>query len=970
MENRESWGTPPACRRADREPAASHAGSVRHIGAATASWHWRFAIAFTLFSGATAFSDDAPEPGKLSPEVLQRRAERLFALKVYPLLEAKCFACHGNDPEDLKGELDLTSREAMLKGGESEEPSLVPGKPAESLLFAAINWDGYEMPPKENDRLDETQIAFVRRWIASGAPWPDEAKRDRIRRREWAIPETEDGVIIGTSGGLSDEWTYRRYAKEDVWAFRPVVKPDVPAGANPVDALLGERLAEAGIEPAGEADPRTLIRRVTFDLIGLPPTPEEIDAFVKAWKEDSETAWTELVDRLLDSPHYGERWGQHWLDVVRYADTGGFSNDYERSNAWRYRDYVVRAFNEDQPFDQFVLEQLAGDELRPDDPEAVVATGFLRMGPWDTAMIPQPEARQLFLDDLVHVTGQTFLGMPMRCCRCHDHKFDPIPTRDYYRMYAAFAGTQPAEIPTPFVDEENLARMDDGREHVQRLLDFARSRVKELTDKREAAARAWYAEHDRAYKNLNARKNDPDDEKPPRHVGLTEEEQGRLKVREQDVWIWERRLERYEPMAQSVYNGPDKWTNARKLRRPDNVNQKWRPESFVHTGGALDARGPAVTPGVLSGAHVPVAGRDANGSVDPYAVSTDLVGRRLDLARWMVDPANPLTPRVFVNRLWQGHFGKGLVGTPNNFGAKGSKPTHPKLLDWLAADFVEHGWKVKRLHRLIVTSDAYRRSGRHPDREKLDAVDPNNELLAFFPPRRLTAEELRDGMLAVTGELNREVGGLPVMPEINMEVALQPRMIQFSLAPAYQPSRTPAERNRRSIYAYRVRGQADPFLEVLNLPNPNESCERREQSAVTPQAFTLFNSTLTTDRAIAFAQRVEQEADSLESRIDRAFALAFGRQPSEKERTSLAAYARKMRSYHERTPAEPVEYPTEITRSLVEEFSGKPFEYVEILPAFEKYKADAKPADVSAETRALADVCLLLLNANEFVYVY
>lgn len=924
-------------------------------------------------------------------------AERDFTLKVLPLLKAKCFACHGDDPQDVKGHLDVRTRAGLLQGGQSGEPSLVPGKPEESLLFQAVTWQTLEMPPKENDRLTADQTELIRDWIAAGAPWPDEAAQRRHREEEWSTPETADGVLVKTSGGLSDEWTYRRYQPEDIWAFQPVRKPDVPTNADgeqlhPIDAFLDAQRQAAGFEPAPQADPLTLIRRATLDLIGLPPTPTEIEQFQAEWDRDPEQAWVALIDRLLASPHYGERWAQHWLDVARYADTGGYSNDYERSNAWRYRDYIIRSFNDDKPYDQFIIEQLAGDELADasvrertggnenrvrqarlngdytqQESEWIIATGFLRMGPWDNAMVEPPEARQIYLDDVVNAVGQTFLSTTMRCLKCHDHKFDPIPTQDYYRVYAAFAGTQMAERPAPFLDAENRTGFDEGRAFVDRMLGFAVAEKTRIEDKREDAAREWFREHNLEYVSEQERRNLPDEVKPPRHYGLDYVDEGQLKVREQDEWIWTRSLERYEPMVQGVYNGPDGADNARKLRIKPNANLNWRPASHIYMGGSLAAPGEAVSPGVLSAIGIPIEGAPAG---DPYALPETLEGRRLALARWIADPRNPLTTRSIVNRIWQHHFVQPLARNPNNFGAKGAKPTHPELLDWLAADFVEHGWTLKRLHRLIMTSRAYRQVGNHPQMEELRQRDPDNHLLAYYPPRRLTAEELRDSLLAVTGELNPTLGGLPVMPEINMEVALQPRMIQFSLAPAYQPSPTPEERNRRTIYAYRVRGQADPFLELFNQPNPNDSCEFRDSAAVTPQVFTLLNSDMITDRSIALALRLERESPTLNGQIERAFRLAFGRAPDAIEHERLIAYVREMRQYHETVTPPPVEYPTRITQSLVEEFSGQPFEYEEILPVFEDYQPDTKPAEVDADTRALADLCLLLFNSNEFMYVY
>ena len=923
-------------------------------------------------------------------------AERLFTLKVQPVLSEKCFGCHGDDQEKVKGDYDMLTREKLLAGGGYFGSDVVVlGDAKKSAFIETIRWEDpdYEMPPKENDRLNEEQIGFFEEWINAGAPWPSDEVQLAIREEEAKKEVTEDGVIVKTSGGLGDDWTFRRYKPEDIWAFLPVAKPEVPGGDHPVDAFILSKITEAGFEMSPEADPRTLIRRATLDLIGLPPTSNEIAKFEAAWKKDSDAAWGSLIDRLLDSPEYGERWAQHWLDVARYADTGGMSNDYERSNAWRYRDYVIRAFNEDKPYDQFVLEQLAGDEIADasllkrhegnwnayvraqaegdytaEEAEKLVASSFLRMGPWDPAMVKAPEARQLFLDDVVNSVGQTFLSTTMRCVKCHDHKFDPIPTKDYYRMYSVFSATQMAERPAPFLPEENLEGMEESKEMATRLLDYATGKMNHLRKKRETAAKKWFAENGFEYKDNDARKKLPDEEKPPRHVGLSIPEQGKLKVREQDNWIWTRRMDRYEPLVQSVYNGPDpKHLNARKLRMPKNPNINWVPENHILTGGALEAPSDEVGPGVLSALGLPVKGATDE---DPFAISDKIVGRRLAFAKWVASPENPLTARSIMNRVWQYHFGQPIAGNPNNFGVSGKRPTHPELLDWLAADFVENGWTLKRMHRLLMTSRAYRQSSEHPKRQYLAAEDPANEFLAFFPTRRLTAEELRDSLLSVTGELRDSKGGLPIKPEINMEVALQPRMIQFSLAPAYQPDSTPEKRNRRTIYAYRVRGMANPFLELFNQPNPNDSCEMRDSAAVSPQAFTLLNSEMITDRSIAFAKNLKEASSDQEEQITQAFKRALGRSPDGVEMNRLTKYMAEMEEYHRAVEPESTEYPTKITRSLVEEFSGDTFEYREILPAFESYQSDLKASDVDPETRALADICLLLFNTNEFAHVY
>jgi len=930
-------------------------------------------------------------------EPTSEEAQRLFTLKVLPVLQAKCFGCHGSDTEEIRGDYNLLTREGMLTGGESGEPSLVPGKPEESSLYQAVLWNGYEMPPKENDRLSESQIDDLRQWIAAGAPWPSPERQTEIRAAEWANEINEDGQLVKTSGGTSDEWTNRRYDPHDLWAFQKLPeKKELLAEELPlhraIDRFVSEKLTSADVPVAQQASPRQLIMRANWDLLGLPATPEQIDAFEAAWKLDADKAWRDLIDRLLDDPRYGERWGRHWLDVTRYADTGGMANDYERSNMWRYRDYVIRAFNDDKPYDEFIVEQLAGDELADqsvrersggkqqavdqaqikgtyteDEAEAIVATGFLRMGPWDNAMVEMDEARQIYLDDLVNITGQTFLGQTMRCCKCHDHKFDPLPTRDYYRMYSAFSTTHMAERNVPFLPEENQERFDEQKQHVQRMLKFAVDEKKKLVDKREAAARQWFEEHNLPYQDEAQRRDLPDDEKPPRHCGLDHVEQGQLKVREQDEWIWTRRLERFQPMAQSVYNAPASQINAyaRKLRIKRAKAPKNDAIQHILIGGALTALGDAVQPGVLSAVGIPTS----PASETPYVITSDTDGRRLELARWIAHPENGLTSRTIVNRIWQYHFGQGIAANPNNLGAKGGKPSHPELLDYLAVDFVDNGRTIKRLHREIMFSEAYRRASIPAAPEQVAEVDPNNQLLSYFPRRRLSAEEIRDGILAITGELVHCDGGLPVMPEINMEVALQPRMIQFSLAPAYQPSATPEQRNRRTIYAYHVRGQADPFTELFNQPNPNDSCELREAAAVTPQVFTLLNSDTMIDRSIALALRLEQSSKKVSDQIDQAFRLVLGRHASPEERERLSRYVADMQTYHAATQPLAATYPTEITRSLVEEFSGDVFEYTEILPVFENYQQDTKPADVSPQTRALADLCLLLLNSNEFMYV-
>ena len=933
-------------------------------------------------------------------------AESLFARRVGPLLQERCVACHGRDEEKIKGGLDLRTRAGAFEGGDSLRPAIVPGEPDRSPLYLAItrqHTDWEPMPPKENDALSPAQIAEVRAWIAAGAPWPEAARVAELlaAKDRWAA---EEGVPVPTSGGLSEDWTARRYQPENLWAYQPLRKPAVPAaggaetrepgaGPNSIDAFIDAKLTAAQLSPAPRADRRTLLRRVTFDLTGLPPTPEEMAAFL-ADPAPEATAFAAVVERLLASPHYGEQMARHWLDVVRYADSSGLANDYVRGNAWRFRDYVVRAFNADKPYDAFVREQIAGDELAPDDPEALIATGFLRMGPWELTSMEVPRvARQRFLDDVTDSVGQTFLAHPLQCARCHDHKFDPVPTKDYYRLQAVFGTTQMAERPAAFLPVENTGGFEE-RKYLERRAEHYRRELARLDAKSLAAARAWYGEkgidsapfeqvaaevlggktrreREAGYAEVRAallRRGVPEDRIPPRHAGFTPEDYGHERIARKglDRLRWE--LDRYEPLALAAYSGRTPELNAvnRPLRMPaQRMTQGELEQTHVLTGGDPFAHGAPVTPGVLSAAT-------ALGGMDPLVaeLSAEMSGRRAALARWIAAPQNPLTARVYVNRVWLWHFGQALAGNPNNFGATGKKPTHPELLDWLAATLGEQGWSTKALHRLILGSAAYARASAHPEPKLVAARDPEGALYAVFRPRRLAAEELRDAFLAVSGELNRTVGGIPVRPEMHREAALQPRQVMGTFAEAWQPSPTPAQRHRRSLYALKIRGQPDPFLEVLNAPSPDLSCEVRDASTVTPQVFALFNSEATLHRAVAWAARLRRETPSCEQAVARALLLAYGRPPAEAEVRAGLAHWEAMTNRHRTISVAPPAIPREVVREAVEENTGEKFTFVEPLESSADFQPDPGLADVPPETRGLAELCLVLLNANEFAYVY
>ncbi|CAN5896042.1 PSD1 and planctomycete cytochrome C domain-containing protein [soil metagenome] len=850
------------------------------------------------------------------------RAVESFQNLVLPMLRVKCFGCHG-EGDKLEAMLDLTTREAMIRGGDGG-PALEPGDPGASSLYEVVTRESFPvMPPKEANALTLEELDALRSWIEAGAPWPEVSP--------------------------APDWTT---TEADIWSFRPVRKPEVPVQGidleqvrTPIDAFLLRDLTAKGLQLAPPASRLSLIRRVTFDLTGLPPTPEEVEAFLDDPAPNPE-AFDKVIDRLLDSPRYGERWGRHWLDVVRYADTSGYSNDFARPHAWRYRDYVIRSFNTDKPYDRFLLEQLAGDEIDPEDPELAVAVGFLRMGPWEhTGMSVAAETRQLFLDDVTHNTVNSFLGLTMGCAKCHDHKFDPLPTRDYYGLQAVFATTQFADRPATFLATENAHVSPQSQARIQDQIRFNEKRLAEIKRKSAEAVEALLKEH-----GAEKVEDLPEAIRPrDNRYGLTDSDQERERIYRKGIELLKAESKRVEPLAFSVENGsPD----------PDAVH--------ILANGALDAPGDLVEPGLL-GALLEI-GEMERSADSSWSVPESQDGRRLALARWIASPDNPLTARVMVNRIWQHHFGKGLVASSNNFGKMGQRPTHPELLDWLASEFVDQGWSVKTMHRLIVRSAAYQQAGSPANPETIAELDPENQLLSYFPSRRLTAEELRDAILAVSGELNLNAGGPPSFPEINRDIALQPRQIMGTVAPAYRESPTRAERHRRTIYTVQMRNLPNPLLEVFNAADMNNSCEARDASTVAPQVFALFNGQFPHDMALAMARRLETWADDLPGQIEAGFRLAYGRPPTVEEAQFSRKHVDSMLQYHRQFDPVRKEVPDQIVRHHVAELSGAPFSFVESWDQGE-HEPNLQPADVSPETRALAELCLVLLNSNEFAFV-
>ncbi|MBL9206705.1 MAG: PSD1 domain-containing protein [Opitutaceae bacterium] len=946
-------------------------------------------------------------PGALASASIDNEA--LFVRRIAPMLKEKCLACHGDDESKIKGGLDLRNRASMLEGGDSG-PAVLLGKAAESPLLLAVlreSEDFEPMPPKESEKLYSEQIGWLRQWIDGGAPWPNPARQQELVAANAAKWAEEDGVIVATTGALSSAWANRRYKPDGLWAYQRVAHPTPPTGhaPHPIDAFLESRMPRAA-KPAPAATPRDLIRRATFDLIGLPPTPKEVAAFEAASHRDPAGSMRELVERLLASPHYGERWARHWLDVVRYADSSGFANDFERGNAWRYRDYVVRSFNSDKPYDQFIKEQIAGDELTTgeDDPavaaERLIATGMLRMGPWELTGMEVPKiARQRFLDDVTNSVGETFLSHSLQCARCHDHKFDPVPTHDYYSFQAIFAATQLTERMAQFLKAENTAGFEEQR-HLETLRKHYETELHRLDDQSLRESEKWFAENgrdrnawdaavaaareriasgkkgfnetrgvfDTARKALEAQKV-PESDYPPWGIGFTPDDFGLQRVAEKGLQrlAWE--MDRYQPIAFSVYNGvtPDRIAVTTPVRVPKDPMKGGELEATaILTGGDPFAPSTKVRPGALSVLT-------SIGSL-PTDFPGDVSGRRLALANWIAHPDNPLTTRSIVNRIWLWHFGQAIAGNPNNFGSTGKRPTHPELLDWLASEFIAHGWSFKAMHRLIMTSDAYRRAAELPAGVTKLSREEQEQSYLVFKPRRLSSEELRDAMLATTGELNPVLGGIPNRPEINLEVALQPRQVMGTFASAWVPNERPEQRHRRSLYALRIRGLRDPFMEVFNEPGPDFSCEGREVSTVTPQVFSLFNSRSVADRALALAHRALSETGGSgrrsETAVKRVFQLAFQRDPTASQLALTLDHWKKMETRQTGITFQAAPPPLAITREGIEENTGEKFVFSENLPGYADFIPDLQPADVDARTRALADVCLVLFNSAEFSYLY
>jgi len=706
-------------------------------------------------------------------------------------------------------------------------------------------------------------------------------------------------------------------AGEKPWAFRTPARPTVPAVKdrarlrNPIDGFLLAKLEAAGLTFSAEADRVTLIRRLSFDLTGLPPAPAAIDAFVN---DPSADAYEKQVDRLLASPHHGERWATFWLDLARYAETDGFKADDPRPAAYCYRDYVIRALNDDRPYDRFLREQIAGDELYPDDPEALVATGFNRHFPDEYNAVNLEQRRQEILNDMTDTTAQVVLGLTVGCARCHDHKFDPISQEDYYRVQAFFAAYQPADLPAGRHDEMERYRADlsaweaktaDLRKKMAELEGPYRQR---FLDSRK---RRFPKEYQEMFE-LAPDKRTPLQQQIAFMVGKQVSAGGDEVVKSMKPEVRQQWQDLQKQMVEVAHERPPAPPTAMAITDVGPV----APPTYLLRRGDWRHPGKEVAPGFLSALD------DRTARVAGPKPGARTTGRRAELARWLTSGDNPLTARVMVNRLWQQHFGRGLVATSSDFGAQGEPPTHPELLDWLATEFVARGWSLKEMHRLIVTSAAYRQMSI----AKPQAADPDNRLLWRQNRRRLEGEALRDAMLSVSGLLNPKAGGRSVYPELPPEL---------SGTNGWRVSADPTERHRRSVYVFVKRNQRYPLFGAFDAPDANETCARRYATTTAPQALMLLNGKVTLDVARAFAGRVLAEAGADPAQlIERAHRLALGRAPDAEERAT-------MRAFLDRETA------------LLKGKNG-PASPEKIDPAF---------------AAAVADLCHALLNVNEFLYI-
>ena len=817
---------------------------------------------------------------------------------------AKCQQCHSETVR--MSHLSLGSRDAMLKGGD-HGAAIVPGNAENSLIYKRITGQVKPaMPMAPLPALTSEEIRSIRDWINAGAPMSNS------RMAAPAVVKPDDASLLAYGN-----YQERRITDADRqwWAFqKPVARqaPTVDArwSRNPIDAFVRAKQEEEGLTPAPMADRNTLIRRAYLDLVGILPTPADVDAFVN---DKSPRAYENLIDKLLDSPHYGERWARMWLDVVRYADSTGYEYDYDFENAWRYRDYVIKAFNQDKPYDQFVREQLAGDELDNPTFDSLTATGLVRLGPRVLDRdLENPNYRFDYMDDMLRTTFQAFQGLTVNCARCHDHKFDPITRRDYYKSLAFFNTF--VEYDYPLVPKEEWAKYETAANDINAKIKTLNQRIGKIEapykkalfertlakypqdiqdafqipeDQRTPGQKLLVAQVSRVSGN--------DDDEPGAKIKLNEEDTKARQGLEDQIAALKKQIPPTPPTAMGVRDGDYRFTPHAPFQPGTSGGIKY--EDFGFKGKYMPLPGETYTPPPLYFASTglsPFAEESKAPVIEPgylTVLSTALPritppvnsgfpssGRRIALAQFIASEDNPLTARVMVNRIWNQHFGRGIVSTPNNFGKMGTEPSNLPLLDWLATQFVRQGWSIKQMQRLIMTSETYKMASAYYDPAS-STKDATNQFLWRFPIKRLEAEIIRDAALSASGDLNLAAGGPAFFPPVPKSIVAEAPIKGKWLITKDEPSTY-----RRSIYASVKRNLKYPMFDVFDQPNASLSCERREVTTVPTQALTLFNNETYLVLSRDLAARLEHEAGTdPAAQVKQLYRIAYSREASAKE---------------------------------------------------------------------------------------
>ena len=858
-----------------------------------------------------------------------------FEKDVRPIFKLHCFQCHG-EAGVTKSKLDTRLARFLLKGGK-EGPAIVPGKSAASHLVELVSQGDM---PKGKAKLKDQEIATITQWIDQGA--------------KTARPEPE---ALGPEHVFTEE-------ERTWWAFQPIKRLAPPMARdakavirNPIDSFIVEKLRQNHLTQSGEADPVTFIRRASFDLTGLPPAPEEVDAYVAASIKNPELALKQLIDRLLESPAYGERWGRHWLDVAGYADSDGYSDtDVVRKYAYKYRDYVIKALNSDKPFDQFVREQLAGDEmvpqphknLSPDAIEKLTATGFLRMAPDGTGAMNDVAARNASIAETIKIVSTSLYGMTVGCAQCHDHRYDPITQADYYRLRAVFepgfdtktwrtpAGrlvsllTDAERATSAKIEEEakklDVVRLAKNEEFISEVLE------KELL-KRDAGIRDALRA---AYRTVAAKRT-------PAQLKLLKDNPSVEKLSSGSLYLYDttygtHHADEVKAMLAQATAVRDKKPVEEFVHAFDELPKTAAtiPATFVFNRGDPEQPKEKVKPGELS---ILASQRPIEFAEKAPALAT--TGRRLAFANSLTDGKHPLLARVMVNRVWAHHFGKGIVASVGDFGQLGQKPSHPELLDWMATEFMARGWSLKNLHRLIMTSAAYRQSSkRDAERER---IDPDNRLLSRQNVRRLEAETLRDALLGVGGKLNTRITGSPVPVMFDEQGQIVIGIDTSDTAGRQTGKYIPlnGEEFRRSLYVQVRRSKPFEMFTTFDAPTMEPNCTDRNVTTVSPQSLLLMNNSYMREFASFFAQRLQTECGpDLEKQVERAWRLAFGHAPSMAEVGEAVAYVKAQTAHYVKNPT-----------------------------AFDVAVGPVAKTPASPDLLGLAALCHALMSSNEFLYV-